>query len=152
MGTTSFTGPIKAGSILNTSGTTVGTDVKNSGYVVMSQAAAITQAGTATAATTGIVIPADSQIVSMLLFSTTAWNGAASTISFGTTATSDELVSAGVTSGAIGVATMSPGTSATRTGLWIDVGADDIPIYALSANTGAGVGTLVVTYIQAINA
>ena len=37
MATTTFSGPIKAGTISNTTGTTVGTDIKNIGYVVMAQ-------------------------------------------------------------------------------------------------------------------
>ena len=151
MGTSTWTGPIKAGSIINTSGTTVGKDVKNVGFVVMAQTANITQAGTATAATTGIVIPANSEIVEIKLFSTAAWDGAATTISLGTTSAANQLVSAGVTSGAIGVATLTPGTDATRTGKWINVGTTDVAIYALSANTGAGVGRLLVKYIQANN-
>jgi hypothetical protein len=60
-------------------------------------------------------------------------------------------VSGGVTSGAIGVVSLTPGTDATRTGKWINVGTSDVAIYALSANTGAGVGNLVVTYIQSNN-
>jgi hypothetical protein len=32
-----FSGPIKAGNIFNTTGTTVGTNVANVGFVVMSQ-------------------------------------------------------------------------------------------------------------------
>jgi len=44
MGTTTFTGPIKAGDILNTSGTTLGDDVANVGFVVMAQSAPVTQA------------------------------------------------------------------------------------------------------------
>ena len=39
MGTTTFSGPIKAGTISNTTGTTVGTDMKNVGQVVMGQSA-----------------------------------------------------------------------------------------------------------------
>ena len=37
MATTTFSGPVKAGTIKNTTGTTVGTDMKNTGYVVMAQ-------------------------------------------------------------------------------------------------------------------
>ena len=36
MGITTFSGPIKAGTIKDTTGTTLGTDVKNTGQVVMS--------------------------------------------------------------------------------------------------------------------
>ena len=37
MAQTTFSGPILAGGIKNTTGTTVGTDVKNTGQVVMAQ-------------------------------------------------------------------------------------------------------------------
>ena len=37
MGTTTFSGPIRAGTIKDTTGTTLGTNVSNIGQVVMSQ-------------------------------------------------------------------------------------------------------------------
>ena len=150
MSIVTFTGPIKAGDVLNTTGTTAGT-IKNVGFVVMAQSVAITQAATATALGTAIVIPANSHIVNIQVLATTAWTGAATTISIGTSATSTELVSAGSLS-AIGLAALTPGTDATRTAKWTNVGTSDVIIYALSANTGSGVGDLVVRYIQAENA
>ena len=150
MGTSTFTGPIKAGDVLNTTGTTAGT-VKNVGFVMMAQTAAITQAGTATALATTICIPANSHIVNIQVLATVAWSGAATTISLGTSATATELVSAGAV-GTIGIDALTPGTDATRTTLWSNTGTTDVIIYALSANTGAGVGDLVVRYIQAENA
>ena len=147
MGTTTFTGPIKAGDVLDTTGSTAGT-VKNVGTVITAQSAAITQADTATAATTGIAIPANSHIVAIDVLATVAWSGAAKTISIGTSATSTELVSGGNLA-AVGLAALTPGTDATRTGKWIDVGASDVLIYALSANTGDGVGVITVSYVQA---
>lgn len=150
MGTSTFTGPIKAGDVLNTTGTTPGT-VKNVGFVMMAQAVPITQAGTATAATTAICIPANSHIVNIQVLATVAWSGAASTINIGTSATATELVSAGSIA-AIGLAALTPGTDATRTAKWSNVGTSDVIIYVLSTNTGAGVGDLVVRYMQAENA
>jgi hypothetical protein len=150
MGTTTFTGPIKAGNVLNTTGTTPGT-VKNVGFVAMAQTASITQAGSATALATAIVIPAYSHILNVQFLTTVGWNGAAATISIGTSATSTELV-VGQSLAAIGLASANPGTDATRTANWSNVGASDVIIYALSANTGDGVGDLIVRYIQAENA
>jgi hypothetical protein len=150
MSIVTFTGPIKAGDVLNTTGTTAGT-VKNVGFVMMAQTYSLTQLGTATALATTIVIPANSHIVNIQVLATTAWTGAATTISIGTSATSTELVSAGSLS-AIGLAALTPGTDATRTTKWTNVGTSDVIIYALSANTGSGVGDLVVRYIQAENA
>lgn len=150
MGTSTFTGPIKAGDVLDTTGTAAGS-VKNVGFVMMAQTAPITQAGTATATATSICIPAYSHIVNIQVMATVAWSGAASTISLGTSATATELVSGGSLA-AIGLDALTPGTDATRTAKWSNVGASDVIIYALSANTGAGVGDLVVRYIQAENA
>jgi hypothetical protein len=147
MGATHFTGPVKAGDVLDTTGTAAG-EVKNVGSVILAQSAAITQADTATAATTGICIPANSHIVAIDVLATVAWSGAAKTISIGTSATSTELVSGGNLA-AIGLAALTPGTDATRTGAWIDVGTSDVLIYALSANTGDGVGVITVSYVQA---
>lgn len=150
MGTTTFTGPIKAGDVLNTTGTTPGT-LKNVGFVAMAQTAPITQAGSATAYATPIVIPAYSHILNIQFLVTTAWDGVASTVSIGTSATSTELV-VGQSLGTIGQVSAGPGTNATRTALWSNTGSTDVVIYVLSANTGAGVGDLVVRYIQAENA
>ena len=152
MGITTFTGPVKAGTVLNTTGTTVGS-LKNVGFVEMSQQVAIAQS--ATAASTTIVIPANSTIIAIELFVTTAWSSATTTytVSVGTSATATELVAA-TNANAIGRLTLNPGTDATRTGLWVNVGTSDVQIFVLSGapSTTPGAGTLVVRYIQAANA
>ena len=150
MSIVTFTGPIKAGDVLNTTGTTAGT-VKNVGFVMMVQTASITQAGTATALATGIVIPANSHIVQIQMLNTVGFSGASSNISLGTNATATNLVAATSVAN-VGITALTPGTDATRTALWSNVGTSDVIIYALSANTGLGVGDLVVRYIQAENA
>lgn len=145
MGTTTFTGPIKAGDILNTSGSTLGRDVKNTGWVLMAQSAKFTQASGAT----DIVIPANSQIVDIKVFVTTVFDGAATTFGVGTTASATFLTAAGALDGAaVGPLTATPGTDATRNGNWIDVGTTDRKIAVTSTNTGAGQATIVVTYLQ----
>ena len=147
MGKTTFTGPVRAGNILNTSGTTIDQNVKNVGSAVMVQTYPITQAGTATALATPIVLPANSHILNIQMVVTTVWNGAASTFSVGTSATATELVSGGA-GGTIGVIGLTPGTDATRTANWDDT-ITGKRVWVLSANTGTGVGTLTVRYIQA---
>jgi hypothetical protein len=151
MSTTTFTGPIKAGDVLNTTGTTAGT-IKNVGFVEMAQFATVTQS--ATAAATTIVIPANSLITSIDLFVTAAWTSATTTytISVGTSATATELVAA-TNANAIGLLSLTPGTDATRTGVWLNTGTTDDIIYVLSGalSATAGTGTLVVRYIQAAN-
>ena len=77
MATTTFSGPIKAGTISNTTGTTVGSDMKNTGQVVMAQTAAIDLSGGALAAVaTDIIIPANSQLIDIVFDSITAASGA----------------------------------------------------------------------------
>ena len=147
MGKTTFTGPVRAGNILNTSGTTLGKDVKNVGSVVMAQVYNITQAGTATALGTPIVLPANSQVLDIQFVTTVAWTGAATTASVGTSATATEL--AALTSLPVGITVLNPGTDATKTAAWDDVGTTDVRIWVKSANTGSGVGGIAVRYVQA---
>lgn len=148
MGTTTFTGPIRAGDILNTTGTTLGKDVANVGYVVMAQSSPVTQASGATT----IVVPANSQILDIKVMVTTAWTGAATTFGVGTTASATFLTAAGALDGAaVGPLSGTPGTDATRAGNWNDVGTTDRKIAVTSTNTGSGVGVITVTYIQARN-
>ena len=151
MGTTTFTGPIKAGSVLDTTGTTAGT-IKNVGFVAMAQTAAITQTESLTAYNTGIVIPAYSHILNIQFLVTTGW-AATATISVGTSATATELV-VGQSLATVGQVSAGPGTSATRTANWSNVGSSDVIIYVLSAASAspAGEGDIIVRYIQAENA
>jgi hypothetical protein len=152
MSVVTFTGPIKAGSVLNTTGSTAGS-LKNVGFVEMSQQVAIVQSATASATT--IVIPANSTIISIDVLVTVAWSSATTTytLSVGTSATATELVAA-TNANAVGRLSLTPGTDATRTGLWVNVGTSDVQINVLSGtpSTTPGAGTLVVRYIQAANA
>jgi hypothetical protein len=147
MGKSTFSGPIRAGNIYDTTGTTLGTNVKNVGSVVMVQTYPITQAATATALATPIVLPANSHILNIQMLATVAWDGAASTLSVGETATATELVA--LTSIPVGLTGLTPGTDATRTANWDDTLGTDVRVWVKSANTGAGVGTITVRYIQA---
>jgi len=146
MGTTTFSGPVKAGTISNTTGTTVGTDMKNVGFTLMSQSAAITQS--TTAAASGIIIPANSQIVECYVYVTTAYDNSA-TLSIGTSSTSTELCTAVAVSTANVIKLGSQATIADSDE-WEDIGSTDVKIFTDSSATtaDAGVATLTVTYIQ----
>lgn len=74
MSTTSFDGPIKAGDILNTIGTTLSDDVSNVGFATMAQVYSVSQAST-DPRWTDIVIPANSQITRIAFMITTAGTG-----------------------------------------------------------------------------
>ena len=146
MGITTFSGPIRAGNINTTTGTTLGENVRNVGSVVMVQYVPITQALTATALGTTVVLPANSHILNIQMLNTVAWD-ATNTLSVGTSATATELVA--LTAMPVGLVSLNPGTDATRTANWDDTGTADKRIFVKSANTGVGVGTLTVRYIQA---
>jgi hypothetical protein len=64
MAQTTFSGPIRAGTISNTTGTTIGTNVANVGQVVMSQSIMIDAAVAAGTTTYNVgVIPKNSQLL-----------------------------------------------------------------------------------------
>jgi hypothetical protein len=160
---TQLQGPITAGNIMHSdgSGTLAGLGATaggtaNVGYCVMGQSQPITQATNGTSAgvyTTNIVIPAQSQIVSMKIIVTTAFTGGATTLGIGTSvsATAFTAASAVVTSGALGQVILNPGTSLTQIANWDNVGNTDVQIVVTSTNTGSGVATLIVEYLQGIN-
>lgn len=141
MGTTTFSGPIKAGTIQNTTGTTVGEDIANVGQVVMSQSAAWQQT---TTLDTGMVIPANSRIVSIELLLTTAPTAANLTV--GTASGGAQLgttMALGTSAGVV----LQVGT-ADATNAWADVGDPDVSVWVTSSTGTAGRGVLIVTYIQ----
>lgn len=159
---TSVAGPLLAGTVKNSDGTTnlagVGgtSGVANRGYVRMAQSCVCTQAtntGTAGQFACPIVIPAQSQIVGIKVNVTTALTGGATTLGIGTSASATALTAANavVTSGALGQVSVTPGTGATQIGNWDNVGNQDVQVVVQSTNTGSGVFTLTVEYIPQIN-
>jgi RNase P/RNase MRP subunit POP5 len=138
MGTTTFSGPIKAGSVREGASA-------NLGFVKMAQSAAWTQTA-ASAASTGIIIPANSQITQITLYITTA-PGAAN-LSMGTTSASNELFTALAVGTAADVIKL--GTSGTITDMdtWKDVGSSDVTLYVESSANTTGRGIITVEYIQ----
>lgn len=146
MGTTTFSGPIKAGTIRDTIGTTVNSNVANVGSVIMAQSAAITQGNVS--GNIDIVIPANSQVVDILVLVTAAWTGTTPVLDIGDRTTTDLFVD-GLGSLSLGnhrVTAASTGTEAN----WKDVGTSDVGFSAVSsvAGTGAGAGVVTVMYIQ----
>jgi len=87
MGTTTFSGPVKAGTISQTTGTKLGDNVKNTGQVVMNQSILISGAVAAGTTTYNVaVIPKNSQIVEVLMRFAIASNaGGTATMSVGKT-------------------------------------------------------------------
>ena len=148
MGTTTFSGPIKAGTIKETTGTTVGTDMKNTGQVLMAQTAAVDLSNGAIAASAlDIIIPANSQLVDVVFDSITAASGATN-ISIGKVGGS---ATAYVNTFAIGttVGLKRPTTQAGGTLAWEDIGTSDVRLNVTnSAATNAGEIRVTIMYLQ----
>jgi len=151
MATTTFSGPIKAGTIKNTTGTTVGTDMKNTGQVVMAQTHAIDLSGGAIAAeATNMIIPANSQLIDIVFDVITAASGTTD-ISVGLVGGSAiQYVNAytiGTTAGR-----HYPTTEAGGASVWEDVGTSDVRMNVTnSAGTSSGECRITVLYQQNIN-
>ena len=146
MATTNFSGPITAGQIRNTTGTTLGENIKNIGQVVMSQSVKVDIIGASHLNQVCAVVPANSQIVDVILNVTTVNNdGGAATISVGTVADADAFIA---TANVKALAT-THGTLDTEA---TNVGTTDIQV--LADFTGAngdgttGAATVTVMYIQ----
>jgi hypothetical protein len=169
---THTTGPLLAGGVINSDGSgnlaslggQVGT--ANVGYVAMAQTAIVSQTTTSGQSTgvfvTPIVIPAQSQIVRILLMVTTAWTTGTTTLGIGatagTTAGTAFTTATGVAGGTAGQVSATPSTTA-QIANWNNVSNStfqtvpvDVRIIITSGGgVGAGVGTLTVEYIQGIN-
>jgi hypothetical protein len=146
MANTTFSGPIKAGSIKDTTGTTVGTNVANVGSVLMAQSAVIDIIGASNANQVVATVPANSQIVDVILNITTVNNDSnAATVVVGTSADADAFVP----STNAKTAATTRGTLDTEA---TDVGSTDIQVLAdFTATDGdgtTGAATVTVLYIQ----
>ncbi len=145
MATTTFSGPIKAGTIKNTTGTTVGTDVVNTGFVLMGQSILVDITGASELNQVCATVPANSQIVDVVLNVTTANDDTgAATVSVGTGADPDAFL-ADVDVKAVGTTRGTLDTEATN------VGATDLQVLADftgATGDGTGVATVTVLYMQ----
>jgi len=148
MGTTTFSGPIKAGTIKATTGTSLGTNIKNTGQVVMSQTFAADLSGGALAASvTDVVIPANSQIIDCVIDVITASSDATNLSVGDTVGGATSLVNTyaiGTTAGR-----KYPTTEAGGALAWEDTGTADIRLtVTTSAATTAGEVRVTVLYAQ----
>ncbi len=148
MASTTFSGPIKAGTIKETTGTSLGSNIKNTGQVVMSQTHLIDLSNGAIAAgATDIVIPANSQIIDCILDSVVAASGATN-LSVGDTVGGAATIINTFALGT-GVGRKRPTTEAGGALVWSDTGAADIKLtITASAATNAGSTRLTVLYAQ----
>ena len=153
MGTTTFSGPVKSGTIKDTTGSTVGTNVANTGFVLMAQTATVDIAGVS-ATTTVATIPANSKIVDVKLNVVQANNNsAAATLSVGFSTGDSTLLDAtnvkvlGLTSSsAMGTASMNLNHF---TAIDTTIFATYTPIP--TADGTKGIGDVTVSYLQNTN-
>lgn len=148
MGASTFSGPVKAGPISQTTGTTVGTNVANVGFVLMAQSAVIDIIGATAADQVVATIPAGSQIVDVILNVTTVNNDTGTaTVAVGTSGTATAFLPA--TSVKTAATTRGTLTNSAAT----DVGTTDIQVLAdftaQNGNGTTGAATVTVLYLQA---
>jgi len=147
MGASTFSGPLKAGPISQTTGTTVGTDVANVGFVVMAQSAVIDIIGVSAADQVVATLPAGSQVIDVILNVTTVNNDTGTaTVVVGTSGDADAFIpSTSVKS--LGTTRGTLDTEATN------VGTSDIQVLvdftAQNGNGSTGAATVTVLYLQA---
>ena len=150
MANTTFSGPILAGGIKNTTGTTVGTNMKNTGHVLMSQTEKITQVAATT--TTDIIIPANSQLVSADLYVSVIWSGVGSTVGLGYVGDATAFTAAqAIAGGTLGIIKITAGAVKANVDAWADVGTSDRRLLLTYDNLGNGEGWITVTYIQNVD-
>ena len=150
MATTTFSGPVKAGTIKETTGTTVGTNVKNTGFTLMAQSAVIDIIGATAADQVVATIPAGSQIVDVILNVVTANDDTGTaTVAVGTSGTANAFLPAT----SVKTAATTRGTLSNSAAT--DVGTTDIQVLAdftaQNGNGAAGSATVTVLYIQSNN-
>jgi hypothetical protein len=151
MATTTFSGPIKAGTIKDTTGTTVGSDVANQGHVLMVQSFHISHTDTTDTSET-VVIPAKSHIKNIFVNVEVAFNaGTSNKLDVGIVGDSDKFID-NAEVGTLG--TVALGATAQCLA-WKNVGDTDVRIAAKYIPTGTAVTTgkarVCVVYAQARN-
>jgi hypothetical protein len=145
MGTSTFSGPIQSGTVREGASANVG-------QAVLQQTAAITFAHTS-AATLGIILPAGSHIIDILVDVETVWNSATSDdIMVGDSADPDKFAGS-TTDGDLQVAgQLRMSTTAAQSASRKDIGTADVELYATVTGVGtaasAGAATVTVIYAQ----
>ena len=152
MATTTFSGPIKAGTISNTTGTTLGDNIRNTGQVVMSQSIMIDAAVAAGTTTYNVgVLPKNSQLLTATIRCAVVSNsGTSATVSVGKTS-SAAFYNAATNVNALGeTSTLATGSldSADRVSADTQITAT---LIAAGSTATTGQVTVTFTYAQANN-
>jgi hypothetical protein len=148
MGFTTISGPLRAGTVSTTSGTTPGL-IRNTGVVQLVQSVTLGFASINASLTgTAFVLPAGAILHSLTFFTTSTFSGATTVkLSIGAT----DLVAATTVTGPSNPAAMTGATASNAvTSLWTNVGATDAIVTYTATGSGLTTGsvTLVCVYAQ----
>ena len=144
MAFSTFTGPVRSGTVKNTTGTTLGT-IDNTGVVSLVQSASLALASKVVA-----VLPAGSQILDILIDVTTTFT-TSSTLAVGDGTTVDAYVTAITTATAGRQAITFSGAQLTAMS---NIGTSDVAVTVTMAGTTAivGAGLITIRYAQRTSA
>ena len=144
MAFSTFTGPVRSGTVKNTTGTTLGT-IDNTGVVVLVQTASL-----ALTTSTPAVLPAGAQILDILIDVTTTFTTSA-TLAVGDGTTVDKYVTA-ITTPAAGRQTIT--FSGAQLTAMSNIGTSDVAVTVTMAGTTAtvGAGLITIRYAQRTSA
>ena len=153
MGTTTFSGPIKAGTIKDTTGTTLGSNVANVGQVVMSQSIMIDAQVAAGTTTYNVgVIPDNSQLLGVTLRVAIASNaGGTATLSVGMIGKTTQFFIANTNVKAAGETKTLAAASLDQADRFSDDSQITATLISAGAAATAGQITVTLTYVQANN-
>jgi|ETNvirnome_2_130_1030620.scaffolds.fasta_scaffold12167_3 hypothetical protein len=140
MGASTLSGPLRVGTIREGA-------AANIGKVILSQTD--TFAYTDAAKTLGIILPANSQIVSMVLMNETAWDSATSdVVEIGDGTDVDEFADGNLQTAGVSVVTVD----AAQASVWDTIGTSDVTITVTITSAGGsltvGASRLTVNYVQ----
>lgn len=144
MAFSTFTGPVRSGTVQNTTGTTLGT-IDNTGVISLVQSASLALATSVVA-----VLPAGSQILDILIDVTTTFT-TSSTLAVGDGTTADKYVTAITTAAAGRQAITFSGAQLTAMS---NIGTSDVAVTVTMAGTTAtvGAGLITIRYAQKTSA
>jgi hypothetical protein len=148
MGFASHLGPWRLGTVKDTTGTTAGT-IQNMGCTTVVQSAAI--AYTTTTATNIAVLPAGSQITSIFVDVTTAFNSGTNNVITIQTSGGSSLATVTATSANITTGRATVVLTAAQMATILNVGTTDLIVQAVFAGTGTaattGAATVTIQYV-----
>ena len=149
MGIATHLGPWVLGTVRSTTGTTAGT-VRNTGPTTVMQYSTSSVAFNASAAATGIVIPAGSLITDVFVIQTTQFtsgtSGTLTALINGTSFATLTVTGAGSAANITGVPSSISGTAGVGSSIWLNTGTTDGIITVTGATLTAGAGILCIHY------